>query len=636
MAPAMSLLLLANRVRNQVWPGYVLAVALSLLALLVRFELAGMLTGYPFLTFFAAVFLVAFFGGTIPALLTVAITALMADYYLIQPTGTLAMAMPSGAIALGLYFLITGTVIALIRALTRAQERQALSEEALRQQALFATEQRFRILVQGVRDYAIYMLDPQGHVSNWNSGAALIKGYSAEEIVGQHFSRFYTEADRASGEPQRALATALAEGKYEREARRVRKDGSLFWASVVIDPIYDESGEHIGFAKITRDISERKEREVELEQARETIAQAQKLKTLGEFTGGIAHDFNNLMTVVVGSSDFLLKHPDLPAEKRRKYLESIAQTADRATNLTNHLLAFARRQSLRPEVVDLRTRLDAFGEMLSRLLGSRIAVTITNEADDPLVEVDASQLDTALLNAAINARDAMPDGGELKLATSNCELHDEPAVCITITDTGVGIPREELSRVFEPFFTTKETGKGTGLGLSQLHGFAAQAGGDAEIESEPGTGTTLRIRLPRTNKQTVPAAPSRPLAELPTGLCILVVEDNVDVQQFATKLLQDMGCEVVAVTDGAQAMEKLRDARFDLVFSDVMMPNMGGLELAGAMRREHVETPLVLTSGYSDELIGAVPRETVVVRKPYDVTGLQEAIIAALGIGTPA
>jgi len=358
--------------------------------------------------------------------------------------------MLSGALVPGLYVILAVAVIALIVLLIRSRS-PAARERNRRQETLFESEQRFRILVQGVRDYAIYMLDPNGNVSNWNSGAALIKGYSADEIVGQHFSRFYTDADRRNGEPARALAIALAEGKYEREARRVRKDGSLFWASVVIDPIFDEDGNHVGFAKITRDVSERKEREVELDQARESIAQAQKLQTLGEFTGGIAHDFNNLLTVIVGSSDFLLKHPDLPADKRRKYLESIAQTADRAASLTNHLLTFARRQSLRPEVVDLSVRLDAFGEMLGRLLGSKVEVKVSNSAENTLVEVDAAQLETALLNAAVNARDAMPDGGELRLATSDCELDGKPALCITIADNGSGIPPEELGRVFEPF-----------------------------------------------------------------------------------------------------------------------------------------------------------------------------------------
>ena len=442
-AVRMNILSLADSVRQNSWVGFALAALLSVLALLIRLQLGTALSGVPFLTFFGAVFLVAFFGGTAPALVTILITALMADYFLIDPTGSLEMRMPSGAIAVGLYFVVTGTVIALIEALFRAHERQTQSDERLRQQAIFESEQRFRILVQGVRDYAIYMLAPDGTVSNWNSGAQLIKGYSAEEIVGQHFSRFYTDADRDACEPERALKTALAEGIYEREAHRVRKDGSLFWASVVIDPIFDENNVHIGFAKITRDITERKEREIELEQAREAIAQSQKLQTLGEFTGGIAHDFNNLMTVIVGSSDFLLKNRDLPTEKRRKYLEAISQTAKRATDLTSHLLAFARRQSLSPEVVDLNIRLDAFGEMVSRLLGSKVQVTIENGADEPFVEVDPSQLDTALLNVAVNARDAMPSGGKLHLATSNCNLNEMPAICLTIEDSGTGIAPEK-------------------------------------------------------------------------------------------------------------------------------------------------------------------------------------------------
>ena len=239
------------------------------------------------------------------------------------------------------------------------------------ERALFESEQRFRLLIQGVRDYALYMLDTEGHVSNWNSGAESIKGYSADEIIGQHFSRFYTEEDRARGEPQFALETALREGKYEREAWRVRKDGTLFFASVVLDPIFDENGKHVGFAKITRDITERKKAQDELEEARTSLFQSQKLQALGELTGGIAHDFNNLMTVVAGSADFLLRKPDLPDAKRRQYLEAIAETAERATMLTNHLLAFGRRQPIKPEVFDLNLRLDAVAEVLERSLGKQ-------------------------------------------------------------------------------------------------------------------------------------------------------------------------------------------------------------------------------------------------------------------------
>ena len=621
----------ASRIRSHRWVGYLLAFAASALALVIRLQLGEALSGSPFLTFFGAVLIVSFLGGLYPALLTAGISAVLAKYFLIPPVGTLALEFPSGAIALSFYFLITGTLIALIHALSVAHERQVETDKLLRDRAMFESEQQFRILVQGVRDYAIYRLDPDGIVASWNSGAELIKGYSSDEIVGEHFSRFYTASDQASGEPERALATALREGKYERDARRVRKDGTLFWASVVIDPIFDENGEHVGFAKITRDISESKQREVELEQARVAIAQAQKLQTLGEFTGGIAHDFNNLMTVIVGATDFLLKHDNLNPDKQRKYLESIAQTADRATNLTNHLLAFARRQSLRPEVTDLGVRVDAFAEMITRLLGSKITVIVENEARRPTVEVDVAQLDTALLNAALNARDAMPNGGKLILATHDCELGGEPAICLSMQDTGEGISPEKLGQVFEPFFTTKATGKGTGLGLSQIHGFAAQSGGEATIESETGIGTTLRITLPRTDKPIAPKSTVRPAEPLPRGLRVLLVEDNRHVQEFAAKLLKDLGCKVLAVDDGIEALEKIRGEGFDLVFSDVMMPRMGGLELANIIRQEHRPTPVVLTTGYSDDLIGAFPEETVIVRKPYDLTALQRAISTALG-----
>ena len=256
----------------------------------------------------------------------------------------------------------------------------------------------------------------------------------------------------------------------------------------MIDPIFDDSGQHIGFAKVTRDITDKKFAEAELESTREALAQSQKLQALGELTGGVAHDFNNLMTVIAGASDFLLKHPDLPVEKRRRYLEAIADTAERATNLTNHLLAFGRRQSLKPVVLDLSVRLDAFAEMIGRMLGSPITVKLDLQAKPAMVEVDVTQLETALLNAVLNARDAMPDGGELTLGTSNCDIDGQPAICINISDTGTGIPEAVLQRAFEPFFTTKEIGKGTGLGLSQIHGFAAQAGGRAEIEFGEGQG----------------------------------------------------------------------------------------------------------------------------------------------------
>lgn len=487
-------------------------------------------------------------------------------------------------------------------------------------------DRRFQLLVRAVTDYAIYMLDREGYVTNWNAGAEAIKGYSAEEIIGQHFSRFYTEEDRAAGAPGQALRLALEEGKYEREALRVRKDGSLFWASVVIDPIYDENGQHIGFAKITRDITERKKAEEELEVTREALAQSQKLQALGELTGGIAHDFNNLLTVIAGASDFLLKHPNLPHEKQKRYLEAIAETVDRATSLTNRLLAFGRRQSLKPVVLDLSARLDAFAEMVGRMLGSPIRISLDLQSENARVEVDVAQLESALLNAVVNARDAMPEGGQLTIGTCDCEHDGRPAVCINLTDSGKGIPRDVLARVFEPFFTTKEVGKGTGLGLSQIHGFAAQAGGRAEIDSREGEGTTVRIILPRTDKPMTEQEAEAQGPSIPHGLKVVLVEDNRQVRDFASQLLKDLHCNVVAVESGSEALRLCEREAPDLVFSDVVMPGLGGLELARRLAETSPGLPVLLATGYSDELLGAEAQRFKVVTKPYDIGTLGKAI----------
>jgi PAS domain S-box-containing protein len=497
------------------------------------------------------------------------------------------------------------------------------------ERALFESEQRFRMLVQGVRDYAIYMLDTEGRITNWNSGAEAIKGYTADEIVGEHFSRFYTEEDRARGEPQFALETALREGKYEREGWRVRKDGTPFWASVLLDPIFDETGTHVGFAKITRDITERKKSEEELEEARIALVQSQKLQALGELTGGIAHDFNNLMTVVAGSADFLLRKPDLSDEKRRQYLEAIADTADRATTLTNHLLAFGRRQPIKPEVLDLNVRLDALAEVLSRTLGQNIEIELDLNADAGRVEVDAAQLETAILNAAVNARDAMPDGGTLTLLTSPLAENGKSFVALSISDTGSGMPRSIVDRAFEPFFTTKQVGKGTGLGLSQIHGFAAQAGGRAEICSTEGVGTTIRLLLPRTDKAIETVEAGQRISSLPEGLCVLLVEDNPQVREFAEGLLTDLGCEVISAENAEQALEHLDADGIDLVLTDVVMPGMSGLELAQRIQSTRPDVPVLLATGYSDEIVQR-GSEFAVLAKPFGAADLSKAMAALL------
>jgi PAS domain S-box-containing protein len=502
--------------------------------------------------------------------------------------------------------------------ITRDLTERRSAEDALRE-----SEERFRMLVQGVKDYAIYMLDTGGRITNWNAGAELIKGYGANEVVGQHFSRFYTEEDRAAGEPDRALETARTTGKYEKEAWRVRKDGTRFFASVLIDPIYDEDGTLKGYAKITRDISERKRAEEELEEARAALQQAQRLQALGELTGGIAHDFNNLLTVIRGSAE-LLQRPALSDEKRDRYVASIIETSDRATALTNQLLAFGRRQALKPEVLQLNLRLDAFAEMVQRTFGSLYEVALDLAPNLWPVEVDVTQLETALLNAAINARDAMPDGGRLILRTRN--LTESEEVSIEVEDNGEGMPSEIAERAFEPFFTTKPVGKGTGLGLSQIHGFAAQTGGRAEIESRPGEGTRLSIILRRSAKPVDQADTAESLHLPHADLRVLLVEDNDQVRQFAESLLAELHCAVVSAPSGEDALALLKTERFDLLFSDVVMPGMSGVELANRVRADYPDLPVLLASGYSEEVVRGGAANFQMVPKPYGLASLSQAI----------
>jgi PAS domain S-box-containing protein len=508
-----------------------------------------------------------------------------------------------------------------------AKVTRDVTEKKAAERALYASEQQFRMLVQGVRDYAIYMLDPQGRVTNWNAGAEQIKGYTADEIVGEHFSRFYTEEDRANGEPARALETALREGRYEREAERVRKDGTRFWASVVLDPIRDETGELIGFAKVTRDITEQRRAQDELEEARTALFQAQKLQALGELTGGIAHDFNNLMTVIRGSAE-LLQNENIDPEKKRRCVRAILETSDRATTLTGRLLAFGRRQALRPEPIDVGVRLDALGEVLSRTLGSTIRVELEVAPDVWPIEVDAAELETALLNAAVNARDAMPEGGTITLSAEN--VPDENAVCISVTDTGEGIPAELMPRVFEPFFTTKPVGKGTGLGLSQIHGFAAQTGGRADIRSNPGEGTTLSLMLPRSNNLPATTSDSRPPLTRLAKLNVLLVEDSDSVRQFARAVLEELHAVVTEANSGEEASRLLDGHHFDLIFSDVVMPGISGLDFARSVRDQLPNQRILLATGYSKQVAMGEAAGFQIVQKPYGAESLTAAISRTL------
>ncbi len=513
-----------------------------------------------------------------------------------------------------------------------AKVTRDITDKRAAQRALLESEQRFRLLVQGVRDYAIYMLDPDGFVTDWNRGAQAIKGYSADEIVGAHFSAFFTEEDRQNGEPARALQTAISRGRYEAETWQVRKNGERFRAGVLIYSILDEQGALIGLAKITRDLTERWQAQQEIERAREAMAQAQKMEAVGRLTGGVAHDFNNLLTIIRSSAD-LLRVPTLSPEKRERYVEAIAETADRAAALTSQLLAFSRRQPLRPEVFDVSDRLVELRPLIETSVGASIAIVI-EAGEGTIVNADRNQFETALLNLVINARDAMPAGGTLTVSSETVEGlpaardHDPTHgrfVALRVIDNGSGIAPDTMQKIFEPFFTTKAINKGTGLGLSQVHGFAKQSGGDVAVESQLGIGTTFTLYLPVAEDVPVARDARDGVADgaLETRR-ILLVEDNEAVGRSARSLLEELGQIVTWVTSGEGALDLLARAhdKIDLVFSDVVMPGIDGLEMARRIRSRWPTMPVVLTTGYSDAIADQGDHGFPVLRKPYSVAGL--------------
>ena len=472
-----------------------------------------------------------------------------------------------------------------------------ITDKKAARDALHASEQNFRLLVQGVVDYAIYMLSPSGEVSNWNAGAQRIKGYSASEVVGSHFSRFYTEPDRHDGLPQKALAAAERDGKYESEGWRVRKDGSRFWAHVVVDPIRDDSGTLLGFAKITRDVTEQRQAAQSLEQTRAALFQSQKMEAIGQLTGGIAHDFNNLLSVVASGLE-IIKAQSHAIDSR--VLDSMNRAIERGASLTQQLLAFARQQPLAPAIYNVNRLIEGFESVLRRAVHSSVVFEMSLATDLRTTCIDEARFETAMLNLVVNARDAMPDGGRLLVQTRNIRLDGHARLApgayveVTVSDSGTGMSADVAARVFEPFFTTKPIGKGTGLGLAQVHGFIVQSGGDITVESTPGQGTTFRILLLASDEPDGECPPNPDGREK-----VLVVEDEPDLAQLAATLFESLGYDVLVAGNGKDALALLeRNVDVDVVFSDVIMPHMSGIELARIVRREYPNARIVLASGY--------------------------------------
>ncbi|MFL6658685.1 MAG: PAS domain S-box protein [Massilia sp.] len=490
-------------------------------------------------------------------------------------------------------------------------------------EALHASEERFRLLVQGVTDYAIYMLSPVGEITNWNAGARRIKGYEQSEVIGSHFSRFYTPEDAGAGLPAKALATAQRDGRFEGEGWRVRKDGTRFWAHVVIDPIYSQMGDLVGFAKVTRDITERQQSALSLEKAKEALFQSQKLEAIGKLTGGVAHDFNNLLSVIANGAAILRLRLDKPDDG--KILDAIERAAARGATLTQQLLTFARQQPLKQDVHSLNEVITSFEAVLRRAVRGTVKFDIELASKLPKTMVDAAQVEAAMLNLIVNARDATPDGGRIVLSTAQCELAAGqvgalaagPYVKLMVRDTGTGMESDVAKRAIEPFFTTKAVGMGTGLGLSHVYGMVQQSGGDLAIDTAPDAGTCMTLYFPALQDQSE--------AQLPTEKRdkALVVDDQEDVLAMALELFQALGYEVLSANNGAEALEILRRTPdISVLFSDVVMPGMSGIELGHEARRLSPDLKIILASGYAAPALKAANVEIddfQLLPKPYSV-----------------
>ena len=512
-----------------------------------------------------------------------------------------------------------------------------LTERRAAEQALRQSEEQFRILVGGVTDYAIYMLDPDGTVVSWNAGAERIKGYTPNEIIGDHFSRFYVPEEVEAGAPTVALSIARDAGRFEKEGWRLRKDGTRFWAHVVIDPITGDDGEIVGFAKITRDVTERAEAQRELEAAREALYQSQKLEAIGQLTGGVAHDFNNLLAAITGSLDLLRKR--LPYDPRTTpLLENAIQGAERGAILTQRMLAFARKQELKIEAVDIPQLVRGMGEFIRRSIGPNVDVRMRFADVLPRVQTDPYQLETALLNLVVNARDALPNGGEisitaeqLKVVRREGERRPGSYVRLSVSDNGMGMPPEIVAKVTEPFFTTKGVGKGTGLGLSMVQGLAGQSGGWIEIESEIGQGARIDVWLPLAGAH-LPAAGltvTEPVDDVGERLVVLAVDDDPLVLTNTVAMLDELGHNVLVANSGDEALIIFqRHPEIDLVLTDEVMPGLSGSQLAEQMRKLRPAAAVALASGYADLHPSPRPNVAILPRlaKPFTLAQLASFI----------
>ena len=486
------------------------------------------------------------------------------------------------------------------------------------------------------------VMTPAGALIEVNPAWQAALGHGTSEVVGEHLAKFAHPDDAAI--VQQAVTQAALETQRPFECRFLCRDGQPRWIS------WSMALGHGCIYAVGRDVSEDKAAHAKLEQAQEALRQAQKMEAVGQLTGGLAHDFNNLLQVVVGNIETLQRKLPPNLDRLRRAADHAMAGAQRATNLTQHLLAFSRKQPLNPRPVAINRLVAGMSEMLQRTLGELIEVETSLSPDLRHVEIDSNQLEIALLNLAVNARDAMPNGGQLRIETFNLDLRDSSLadaqslprseyVVINVRDTGIGMSPEVLARAFEPFFTTKSVGQGTGLGLSQVYGFVRQSGGQVRITSADGAGTAIRIYLPAARPDAqVPEEDGARESPVPVERkTILVVEDDPDVRAFTVETVRELGYDVLEARDGVNALNLLRQTPagdIDLLFSDVVLPGgLNGQQLAQQAVLLHPRLKVLFATGYARDVIvhhGRLDPGVQLITKPFAFDDLAARIRSVL------
>ena len=517
-------------------------------------------------------------------------------------------------------------------ALRRAHEELSLRSN----RQLWEYRSRLAAIIDSSED-AIIGKDLNGIVTSWNKGAEHIYGYTADEIVGKSISMI-TPKDRPDEVPEILKKIQRGEGVEHHETVRVTKDGRHLTMSISVSPMRNTLGAVVGASIVARNITEQK-------RAEDQLRQAQKMEAVGRLAGGVAHDFNNVLGIITACTELLRGRLD---SKTAQYVDNIQTAAQRGASLTRQLLAFSRRQNIQPSVFDMNERLNEFAKLLRPLMGEDVEVIVQRRSASAIVETDPTQLDQIVLNLAVNARDAMPRGGKLILATATAELDDHFVrqhpqvtagryVLLSVSDTGEGMDAATVSHMFEPFFTTKGPGKGTGLGLATVYGIVRQSGGHIWVYSEPGHGTTFRIYLPSAEHKLGLRPQTQSEGALPSGqgTTILLVEDDDTLRSLTREMLEEHGYKVIEAPGGREALQKANEdqVHVNLMLTDVVMRDMSGPELGVKLGQSHPDVKIVYMSGYTGELINqhdALQPGIALLEKPFTRSSLLQALHTAL------